>query len=64
MSMEQTIKRINELSRKQKTTGLSDAEKAEQHKLRQIYIEAFKKSLRSQLENIEFVDDHKQKPLH
>lgn len=48
---EEKIKRINELARKQKAEGLTEEEKAEQYKLRREYIEAYKRSLVSQLEN-------------
>ena len=52
------IQRINELARKSKTPeGLTEAEKEEQQLLRKQYIEAFKANLRSQLDNIEFVDE-------
>ena len=44
------IARINELAHKSKTTGLTEAEKAEQQALRKEYIEAMKCSLRAQLE--------------
>lgn len=57
MVTKEQIDRINELARKAKTPeGLTDAEKAEQQTLRKRYIESFKANLRSQLENIEFVD--------
>lgn len=46
------INRINELARKSRTEeGLSEAEKAEQQKLRKEYIEAYRASLRGALEN-------------
>ena len=45
------IARINELAKKSKTTGLTDAEKAEQQALRQEYIADVKASLRTQLNN-------------
>lgn len=45
------IARINELARKSKTTGLTDAEKAEQQALRQEYVADVKASLRAQLNN-------------
>ena len=48
---EEKIKRINELAGKQKGEGLSEEEKAEQAALRKEYIEAYKRSLISQLEN-------------
>lgn len=50
------IARINELAKKSREAGLTDAEKEEQKKLRQKYIDEFRKSLRSQLDNIEIVD--------
>ena len=45
------IARINELAKKSKTTGLTDAEKAEQQALRQEYVADIKASLRTQLNN-------------
>ena len=45
------IARINELARKSKTTGLTEAEKAEQQTLRQEYVADVKASLRAQLNN-------------
>ena len=45
------IARINELAKKSKTTGLTDAEKAEQQALRREYIDDMKASLRAQLNN-------------
>ena len=41
---EQKVKRINELYRKSKAEGLTDAEKKEQKILRQEYIDAFKRN--------------------
>lgn len=54
---DEMIKRINELSRKMKTEGLIEEEKQEQSELRQIYVNAFKSSLRAQLDSIEVVDE-------
>lgn len=52
--MEQVkIDRINELARKQKTTGLTPAEKKEQQKLRQEFIATIRMNLRTQLDNID-----------
>lgn len=48
---QEKINRINELARKQKAEGLNEIEKQEQYVLRREYIEAFKQSLISQLEN-------------
>ena len=45
------IDRINELARKQKVEGLTEAEKQEQYVLRREYIDSFKRSLVGQLEN-------------
>ena len=45
------IARINALAKKSKTTGLTDAEKAEQQTLRQEYLADVKASLRAQLNN-------------
>lgn len=45
------IDRINFLARKQKSEGLNEAEKNEQQLLRREYIESYKRSLVSQLEN-------------
>ena len=50
------IDRINELARKQKTEGLTEAEKTEQASLRREYIEAYKQSLIAQLDNIYMVE--------
>lgn len=61
--MDQLIKRINELSRKNKTVGLSETELAERDKLRKKYIEVFKGNFRRQLDNIEFTDE-KPRELH
>lgn len=49
---EKKIARINELYRKSKAEGLTDAEKQEQGILRREYIDAFKQNLRGQLNQI------------
>lgn len=46
------ITRINELYRKSKAEGLTDAEAKEQKILRQEYVLAFRENLRGQLNNI------------
>ncbi len=53
---DQEIQRINELAHKAKTQGLTPEEEAERAKLRRAYIDAMKASLKSQLDNIRFVD--------
>lgn len=49
----QKINRINELYRKSRAEGLTDAEKKEQKILRAEYLEAVKSNLRVQLNNID-----------
>ncbi len=51
MITQEKIDRINLLARKSKAEGLTDEEKLEQEKLRREYIEAYKVSLRAQLDN-------------
>ena len=46
------IERINELYHKSKSVGLTEAEAAEQKKLRRDYILAIRRNLRSELNNI------------
>ncbi len=50
---EQKIARINELYRRSKAEGLTDAEKQEQKLLRLEYVQAIRANLRSQLNNID-----------
>lgn len=50
---EKKLARINELYKKSKEEGLSDAELREQALLRKEYIEAFRRNLRGQLNNID-----------
>lgn len=49
----QKIDRINELYRKSKAEGLTDAERKEQKILRQEYLELVRRNLGSQLNNID-----------
>ena len=51
------IERINELARKSKTAGLTEAEKAEQKKLRDEYRFAFRANLTEQLEHTYIMDE-------
>lgn len=50
--------RINELSRKSKTVGLTDEEKAEQARLRDEFRAIFRRNFGLQLENTRFVDEN------
>ncbi|MBO9598970.1 MAG: DUF896 domain-containing protein [Cohnella sp.] len=55
--MEKLIQRINELARKSKAEGLTEAEVAERDQLRKQYLINFKQNFRQQLDNIEFTDE-------
>ena len=60
----QKIERINQLARKSREEGLSEAELAEQKKLREEYISAFCGNLKKQLDNIDIVaPDGTKRPL-
>ncbi len=52
------IERINFLSRKSKTTGLTEAEKAEQAALRQQYIKEFRQGMLNTLDNVYIMDEN------
>lgn len=51
MDMNAVIARINELSKKAKTEGLTQEELAERDKLRRIYIDSWTASLKGHLDN-------------
>ena len=53
---EKKIARINELYRKSKAEGLTDAEKKEQKVLTQEYLDGIRRNLRSQLNNIDILE--------
>jgi uncharacterized protein YnzC (UPF0291/DUF896 family) len=57
MVTDEMIARINELAKKSKAEGLTPEEATEQQHLRRVYIDAFKQSMRQQLDNIQFVDE-------
>jgi len=57
MDIDKLIARINELSRKNKTDGLTEDEIAERDELRRTYINNFKRNFRQQLDNIKYVED-------
>jgi uncharacterized protein YnzC (UPF0291/DUF896 family) len=57
MSMDDVVARINELARKAKTSGLSEEEIEERNNLRRTYINAFKRSMKHQLDSIKYVED-------
>lgn len=51
------IERINCLAKKKKEQGLTTEEILEQKALREEYLDHFRRNLRAQLEQIEFVDE-------
>ena len=51
MSMDEVIRRINELAHKAKAEGLTEEETKERDALRRQYIDAFMANLTAQLEN-------------
>lgn len=55
--MTDIIKRINELSKKSKSEGLNDAEKAEQQALRAEYVKGFRDDLARTLDNTVLMDE-------
>ncbi|UOE96471.1 MULTISPECIES: DUF896 domain-containing protein [Bacillaceae] len=57
MLSKEKIARINELSQKSKTVGLSSEEAQEQTALRQEYIQSFRSSFENQLHSVKVVDE-------
>ena len=56
MTMDEKIKRINELYHKSQAEGLNEEELAEQKRLRQDYIASVSRNLESQLKGITVVN--------
>ncbi|HLQ74070.1 MAG TPA: DUF896 domain-containing protein [Bacillota bacterium] len=56
MITEEKLARINELAKKQKADGLSVKEKNEQKKLREEYLQNFRKSFSSQIKSTKIID--------
>ena len=50
------IDRINELAKKKKESGLTEAEAKEQSKLREAYLQSFRKGFKQQIENTRVID--------
>ena len=61
--LQEKIDRINFLSRKSKTVGLTDAEKQEQQKLRQEYIAEWRLGMTQVLDNTYVVDENGKRKL-
>lgn len=57
MLPQEKIDRINELAHKKKREGLTHEETLEQRALREEFLLDFRARFRSQLDNIEFVED-------
>ena len=66
MTMDEVIKRINELAAKNKTDGLTAEEMEERAKLRRIYIDSVVGNLKGELEHttIVYPDGTKKKVTH
>ena len=56
MITKELIARINELARKQRTTGLTAAEKEEQQRLRAAYLADIRAQGKGMLDRVEIVD--------
>ena len=56
--MDKKIKRINELYKKSKETGLTKSEREEQQRLREEYARSFRESLKRTLENAYVLDEN------
>ena len=56
MITKELIARINELARKQRTTGLTAAEKEEQQRLRTAYLADIRAQVKGMLDRVEIVD--------
>ncbi len=54
---QELIDRINELARKKKADGLTEAESAEQKELRQRYLRLFRQGFRDRIEMLRVYDD-------
>lgn len=57
MDIDALVERINELARKNKDSGLTEEEKLERARLREVYLNNIRSNFRQQLESIEVVDE-------
>ncbi|MNP75457.1 hypothetical protein D3C76_1725200 [compost metagenome] len=60
MNIDELVARINELARKQKSSGLTEEELEERARLREVYLGNIRKNFRAQLDTIEIVDNDDQ----
>ena len=51
------VARINELSRKKRSEGLSEAETKEQASLRRVYLDSIRAQMKQMLDSIEIVEE-------
>ncbi|EJL9294569.1 DUF896 domain-containing protein [Staphylococcus pseudintermedius] len=56
MLSKEKLNRINELANKKKSEGLTETEAKEQSQLRSKYLEVFRSSFKSQIENTKVID--------
>ncbi|MFI3559559.1 DUF896 domain-containing protein [Staphylococcus pseudintermedius] len=56
MLSKEKLNRINELANKKKSEGLTETEAKEQYQLRSEYLEVFRSSFKSQIENTKVID--------
>ena len=63
MIKKETIDRINELAKKNKTVGLTPEEIEERRILREEYLEGFRANFREQMKNVRFVEDMTEEEL-
>lgn len=62
--MEELVARINELSRKNKSVGLTPEELVERDELRQKYLAQFRRNFRDQLDTIKWADEEEDGKKH
>ncbi|QQK76231.1 DUF896 domain-containing protein [Salicibibacter cibarius] len=58
MISDEKLDRINELAKRQKTTGLTADEQDEQKDLREEYLQNFRTSFKQQIQNVSVVDEN------
>ncbi|QQK80134.1 DUF896 domain-containing protein [Salicibibacter cibi] len=58
MISDEKLDRINELAKRQKTTGLTADEEDEQKGLREEYLQNFRTSFKQQIQNVSVVDEN------
>lgn len=61
MEMKDIIEKVNYFSKLARTRELTTEEIEERQKYRNLYLEKFRAQVRAQLDNIEIVDDKKEK---